>query len=67
MTTAMTATQQTMTLQEFLHKYPIDLPRLSEEQQEELSQPFTMDEIKEAMQDACEDSAPGPSGQTIAF
>ena len=66
-TTAMATTPQTMTLAQFLNKYDQQLPQLTEEQKDDLSKEFSIEEIHEAIQEACEVSAPGPSGQTIAF
>jgi exonuclease III len=65
--TATVSIPQTITLQQFLDKHNIQLPQLSKEHQEELSEEFTQQEVADAIQDASEQSAPGPTGQTIAF
>ncbi len=65
--TAMNTTELTMTLEEFLGRYNIQLPQITEEQKEELEEEFTQEEVKEALHEAAETSAPGPSGQTSTF
>jgi len=65
--TAMQETEQTIPLSQFLATHGIVLPTLDEEQREEMGEEFTTEEIKQALQEATESSAPGPSGQTINF
>jgi len=65
--TAMNTTELTMTLQDFLNRYNIQLPQITEDQKEEMEEEFTQQEVKEALHEAAETSAPGPSGQTSTF
>jgi len=65
--TAMVKQPQTVTLQHFLDKYGVQLPQITDEQRDDLSEPFTQQEIHEALLDASEASAPGPTVQTITF
>lgn len=58
---------QTTTLAEFLQKVEITLPQLSDEQRSALEEEFTPEEVKNALQDAEEASASGPSGQSLPF
>jgi hypothetical protein len=57
----------TSTLNEFLHKYEIELPTLDDNEISYLEQPFSIDEVKNALQAAKQRSAPGPSGQGISI
>jgi hypothetical protein len=45
----------------------MDLPQIDEDQKAMLEEEFTLQEVMQAIQEANEVSAPGPSGQTIAF
>jgi hypothetical protein len=45
----------------------LELPQLDEDQQAMLEEEFTVQEVKTAISDVKEVSAPGPSGQTISF
>jgi hypothetical protein len=65
--TAMQETEQTIPLSQFLASHGIVLPTLDAEQREEIEEEFTIEEIQQAIQEATESSAPGPSGQTINF
>jgi len=65
--TAERALPQTISLQEFLTAHNIRLPQITEEQKESLEEEFTQEEVLEAIKEANEVSAPGPSGQNIAF
>jgi len=65
--TAMVKQPQTVTLQQFLDNYDVQLPQLTDEQKDDLSDPFTQQEVHEALLEASEVSAPGPTGQTITF
>jgi hypothetical protein len=65
--TAERALPQTETLTDFLTRHHTDLPQIEEDQKEALEEEFSVDEVKHAIKDAHEVSAPGPSGQTIAF
>ena len=65
--TAMQETEQTIPLSQFLAAHGIVLPTLDAEQREEIEEEFTIEEIQQAIQEATESSAPGPSGQTINF
>jgi len=65
--TAQLTTPQTTSLQQFIEEHHIILPQISEDQKDMLSEEFTQEEIGEALKDAKELSAPGPSGQIISF
>ncbi len=65
--TAMKTTELTMTLQDFLNRYNIQLPQISEDQKDQLEEEFTQQEVKDALHEAAENSAPGPTGQTSTF
>jgi len=65
--TAQAVTPQTMNLQEFLQENDISLPQIDEDHKEMLQEEFTQEEVKEAIQEAHEASASGPSGQSIVF
>ena len=65
--TAQHTTPQTTTLSEFLEQHNILLPQLTDEQKNDLAEEFTTDEISDALKEAQEKSAPGPSGQNISF
>ncbi len=61
--TAQHTTPPTTTLSEFLEQHNILLPQLTDEQKNDLAEEFTTDEISDALKEAQEKSAPGPSGQ----
>jgi exonuclease III len=65
--TAQHMTPQTTTLTDFLDQHDILLPQLTDEQKDILAEEFSTDEISEAIKEAQENSAPGPSGQNISF
>jgi len=65
--TASEDTPQSIPLDTFLQQHQIALPQLEEIQKEELEEEFTEEEVKEALQDATEASASGPSGQSLVF
>ena len=65
--TANSVPDQTLTLSEFLNRNGVELPQLDVLQQNELFEEFTAEEITTALKVACETSASGPSGQSIAF
>ncbi len=52
---------QTETLSAFLARHHSDLPQIDDDQKEALEEEFTVDEVKQAMSEAHEVSAPGPS------
>jgi hypothetical protein len=58
---------QLETLASFITRQGLDLPQLDEDQRAMLEEEFTIQEIKAAISEANEVSAPGPSGQTITF
>jgi hypothetical protein len=58
---------QTETLSAFLARHHSDLPQIDDDQKEALEEEFTIDEVKQAISEAHEVSAPGPSGHTITF
>ena len=63
--TAQQQTEQTTSLEEFLNASNIRLPQISPEQQEELIEEITMEEVQWALNASKETSAPGPTGQSI--
>jgi hypothetical protein len=65
--TAERALPQTETLTAFLSRHHTDLPQIEDDQKEALEEEFSVDEVKQAISEAQEVSAPGPSGHTIAF
>ncbi len=65
--TAERALPQTKTLTDFLAHHHTDLPQIEDDQKEALEEEFSVDEVKQAINEAHEVSAPGPSGHTIAF
>jgi len=65
--TAQHATPQTTSLQQFLEDHNIILPQITEDQKGALSEEFSQEEIADALKEAKEHSAPGPSGQIISF
>ncbi len=66
-TTAQYTTTQTTPLQQFMEEHNVVLPQITEDQKEMLSEKFSQDEIGDAIKEAKEHSAPGPSGQIISF
>jgi len=56
-----------MTLQDFPNRYNIQLQQISDGQKEQLEEEFNQQEVKEALHEAAETSAPGPTGQTSTF
>jgi hypothetical protein len=54
-------------IQEFLASHDIQLPQITEDQKDMLDNKFTVPEVQDALNDAKYVSAPGPSGQNIAF
>jgi hypothetical protein len=56
-----------MGLNEFLEKYDVELPHLSDELRETMDEEFTVQEIRAALSSAKAGAAPGPSGQTSAI
>jgi hypothetical protein len=58
---------QTETLSEFLQDQQLELPQISPELQDMLTEEITPMEVEEAINEAQEMSAPGPSGQTITL
>ncbi len=66
-TTAQYTTTQTNPLQQFMEEHNFVLPQITEDQKEMLSEEFSQDEIGDAIKEAKEHSAPGPSGQIISF
>ncbi len=65
--TAETDHIQTETLPAFLHEQQIDLPKISPEHQDMLVEEITPNEVENAIKEAKEMSAPGPSGHTITL
>ncbi len=65
--TAERATTKARTLQEFLESHDIQLPQITEDQKDMLDDEFTIKEVQDALNDANDVSAPGPSGQNIAI
>jgi len=59
--------EQTLNLNEFLADYGIDLPKISNEQSENMASSVSAQEIYESIKDAKEFSASGPTGQSIAM
>jgi hypothetical protein len=59
--------EQVETLEDFLQNYNIELPKIQEQHKDWLEEEFTQEEIEQAINDAHEISAPGPSGQTITL
>jgi hypothetical protein len=45
----------------------ITLPELTQDQQDQIGDDITRDEVKQALQKAKAHSAPGPTGQTLGF
>ena len=65
--TANTPHEQTLSLASFLEQHNIILPQISQEESEHLEAPFSPEEVYDAIKAAHENSASGPSGQSIAF
>jgi hypothetical protein len=58
---------QTETLPDFLYEQRIELPQISPEHQDMLVEEITPNEVENAINEAKEMSAPGPSGHTITL
>jgi hypothetical protein len=58
---------QIESLPDFLVRQDLDLLQLNDNQKCMLEEKFTMQEVKHAIQEANEDSSPGPSGQVIVI
>ena len=65
--TAERALPQTLSLPAFLATHNVVLPQISDEHKEMLEEEFSVDEVRDAINDANAISAPGPSGQNITF
>ncbi len=65
--TANAAQPQRETLADFLDEQQLELPQIGQDLQEMLVEEITTSEIEEAINQAKELSAPGPSGQTITL
>ncbi len=65
--TAQHTTLQTTSLQEFLVEHNITLPQVREDQKWILSDEYSPEENYDAIKEALEFLAPGPSGQNISF
>ena len=58
---------QQMSLTTFLNKYNVSLDQLDPDHANELDQPYTAQEVREALLDSKKNSAPGPTKQTPAI
>jgi len=58
--------KQDMELEEFLRKYQVNLPEISPDNKEALESEFLIEEVSQVLKQADSNSAPGPTGQTIA-
>jgi hypothetical protein len=58
---------QLESLPDFLSRQSLDLQQLEDDQKSRLEEEFTTQKVKQAIQEADEVCALGPSGQTIAF
>jgi hypothetical protein len=56
-----------MTLNDFLDKYDVELPRIDSNEYDFMGTEFTKEELKEVLQSSKKLSAPGPSGQGISL
>ena len=63
--TTNTPVEQTVTLQQFLLENGVQLPQLTQDIAEHLDAEFTVADIHWSLQNAKENTAPGPTGQTI--
>ena len=54
-------------VERFLTEMEVELPKLSEDQAEDIGREIERDEIRNALQSAKAHSAPGPTGQTLGF
>jgi len=54
-------------VKDFLADMDITLPELTQDQQDQIGDDITRDEVKQALQKAKAHSAPGPTGQTLGF
>ena len=59
--------EQTESLQAFLDRNRIRLPKITDEERDEMEREITKEEIEEALRDARTNTAPGPTGQTITY
>ncbi len=57
----------TLKLKDFLERYRVELPTMSEAEQHSLNNEITMDELKESLSSAKVCSAPGPSGHSFSI
>ncbi len=57
----------TLELKDFLERYRVELPTLTEAEQHSLNNEITMGELKESPSSAKVCSAPGPSGHSISI
>jgi len=58
---------QTCTLEEYIRKYEIEIGSIKDDQKEALEEEIASDEIRLALKKAKAQSAPGPTGQTVAI
>ena len=65
--TANSSHSQAMTLTDFLAKHEIQLPQISDSDLNMLESPFAPEELQTAIKAVHENSASGPSGQSIAL
>jgi len=65
--TASKEVPQKQTVKDYLQKYNVELNKISEDDAIKMEERVTMSELECALQDAKENTAPGPSGQTINF
>ncbi len=56
----------TLEPKDFLERYRVELPMLTEAEQQSLNNEITMDKLKESLSSAKVCSAPGPSGHSIS-
>jgi len=59
--------EQSLSLDDFLTEYGINLPKISQEQSNNMAASISAQEIFESIKDAKEFSASGPTGQSIAM
>jgi len=65
--TASKEVPQKQTVKDYLHKYNVELNKISEDDAIKMEERVTMNELEWALQDAKVNTAPGPSGQAINF
>ena len=56
-----------MTLRQFLDKHNIQLPKISAEQGEKMTEEITQEEVQWALKEAMNNTAPGMTGMTITM